>query len=137
LIHTNRTINNAKNMVFASTDTTRLTHFIKYKKISVVHGLVLSATCDDLWWIRKSSIFLFRHPPPILSLRFGIFSPKMDGLAFPSFEILSFDVCILDTRVTRLGEFSPNGRIVYFGQFFENYRSSPHSCATFPLGNYL
>jgi hypothetical protein len=28
--------------------------------------------------------------------------------------------------VTRLGEFSPKLTTVYFGQFFENYISSPH-----------
>jgi hypothetical protein len=29
-------------------------------------------------------------------------------------------------RVTRLGDFFAQSEIVYIGQFFENYRSSPH-----------
>jgi hypothetical protein len=35
--------------------------------------------------------------------------------------------------VTRLSEFSPNGRLFALGSFLENYRISPHFCATFIL----
>jgi hypothetical protein len=34
-------------------------------------------------------------------------------------------------RVTRLGEFSPTGRLFSMGSFFENYKSSPNLGATF------
>jgi hypothetical protein len=40
----------------------------------------------------------------------------------------------LDGRVTRLCEFYPNGRLFTLGSYFENYKSSPRFCATFPLG---
>jgi hypothetical protein len=35
-------------------------------------------------------------------------------------------------RVTRLGEFSPNERLFSLGNFFENYKSSPHFVLLFP-----
>jgi hypothetical protein len=38
------------------------------------------------------------------------------------------------TRVTRLGEFSPFGRLFSFGQFFGNYWSSPNLWGTFFTG---
>jgi hypothetical protein len=34
-------------------------------------------------------------------------------------------------RVTRLGEFSPNGRLFTLGSFFNNYINSPQFWATF------
>jgi hypothetical protein len=42
-------------------------------------------------------------------------------------------ITLTTVRVTRLGEFSPKWAIVYFGQFFENCRSSLHFFATFCL----
>jgi hypothetical protein len=36
--------------------------------------------------------------------------------------------------VTRLGDFSPNGRFFYFSQFIENYKSRRAFCATFSPG---
>jgi hypothetical protein len=39
----------------------------------------------------------------------------------------------LSSRVTRLGEFLPNGRLISFGSFF-NYRSGPNFRATFFYG---
>jgi hypothetical protein len=34
-------------------------------------------------------------------------------------------------RLDTISEFSPNGRLFTLGSFFENYKSSPHFCATF------
>jgi hypothetical protein len=44
-------------------------------------------------------------------MREAIFFTSLSGLA---------------DRVTRSGDFSPNGRLFAFGQLLENYRSSPH-----------
>jgi hypothetical protein len=42
------------------------------------------------------------------------------------------------TRVTRLGEFSPNGRLFTLGSILENCLKSPHFCASFYPGmNYV
>jgi hypothetical protein len=41
-------------------------------------------------------------------------------------------------RVTRLGEFSPTyWAIVYFGQLFENYKSSAHFGLFFQRASYI
>jgi hypothetical protein len=44
-------------------------------------------------------------------------------------------VCRIGSRVTRLGEFLPTyWAIIFFGQFFENYRRSPNLRAIFFRG---
>jgi hypothetical protein len=50
--------------------------------------------------------------------------------SFLGFRDLKWSFCS-ESRVTRLGEFSPKEWMFFFGKFFENCRSSPHLLTMF------
>jgi hypothetical protein len=54
-----------------------------------------------------------------------------------SVEIRSIAIIPLVARVTRLGEFSPNGRSFTLGSFNKDYRSSPNVWASYFLSIYV
>jgi hypothetical protein len=78
-------------------------------------GTMKTSLNDD--WALFFAFFEGGTPPPLLT-----------PLRPPPFPTLPVQAA---TSVTRLGEFSPIGRLITLGNYFEIYRSSPNLWGTF------